>query len=76
MQNNHNSMKTALSIKNAPISFGIFLMQPDVEFRFSYGDFIIENTHDEQKFINYCLRNGVRKDDIDRMEFSVIEING
>ncbi len=69
-------MKTALSIKNAPKSFGIFLMDLDVEFRFSYGDFIIENTHAPQKFINYCLRNGASKEDIDKMEFSVIEING
>lgn len=51
-------------------------MDLDVEFRFSYGDFIIENTHAPQKFINYCLRNGASKEDIDKMEFSVIEING
>lgn len=63
-----------LKIINAPSSFAMFLVAMNIPFRFSYGEFIIENTHDEEKFRNYCLRNGVRESDLNEMIFSVVEI--
>lgn len=64
----------ALLIKNAPQSFAMFLIAFNIPFRYSYGEFTIEDTHDEQKFISFALRNGVREDHLEEMDFSVITL--
>lgn len=64
----------ALLIKNAPMSFVNFLMACNISFRWSYGEFIIEDTHNELKFVSFALRNGVRESDLDEMEISVIDL--
>lgn len=64
----------ALQITEAPQSFVNFLMAMCVPFRWSYGVFIIENTHSVEKFTKYCISNGVRESDIERMVMTEVEL--
>ncbi len=64
----------ALLIKNTPESFAMFLVALEIPFRYSYGEYIIENTHDECKFKAFCIRKGMRLADIDAMEISITNI--
>lgn len=64
----------ALLIKNAPQSFAMFLVAMNIPFRYNYGEYIIENTHNAVKFQAYCIRNGVRLAELKAMEMSVTNI--
>ena len=66
--------KKAIKIENANTNFGIFLMAMNTRFIFEYGDFIIPNTTNIDKFKSWCLRNGVQGPRIEQMQFSIIEI--
>lgn len=65
----------ALKIKNAPQSFGRFLMAMQTPFRYYFGDFIIEDTWHSDKFVAWCLSNGVSKDTLSTFKFEVVVIN-
>lgn len=65
----------ALRIKNAPQSFGMFLIAKQTPFRYDFGDFIIEDTWHSDKFVQWCLNNGVSEDTLSTFKIEVVVIN-
>ncbi len=62
----------AIRIKNANQSFAMFLMAMNERFVFDYGDFVITETGDIDKFKSWCRKNGVRENEIGKMSFEEI----
>lgn len=62
-----------LKIENAKQSFGIFLMALNVKFAYDYGTFYILNTHNPEKFRNFCKKNGVSESEVDSMAITEVE---
>lgn len=62
----------AIRIKNAHHAFGMFLMAMNSRFVFDYGEFVITDTANIDKFKDWCLKNGVRQSELDDMIFEVI----
>ncbi len=62
-----------LKIENAKQSFGMFLMALNVKFAYDYGTFYILNTHNPEKFRNFCKKHGVRESELNNMVITETE---
>lgn len=63
-----------LVIKHAPKHLANLFIALNKEFAYSYGDFIIRNTADAEKFKTWlAATGGVREDEIDSMEFTATD---
>lgn len=62
----------SIRIKDASRSFAMFLIAMNKRFLYEYGDFVIIDTGDVEKFKNWCLANGVRERDLNGMSFEQI----
>jgi len=60
-----------LKIEKAQKSLANFLMAMDIRFAYDYGTFYILDTHNPDKFINFCKRNNVSQSEIEKMVVSV-----
>lgn len=64
-----------LKIENARQSFGMFLMALNVKFAYDYGTFYILNTHNSEKFRDFCKKNGVNVSELDSITITEVENN-
>lgn len=62
-----------LKVDNAKQSLANLLMALNVKFAYDYGTFYILNTHNPEKFRNFCQRNGVSEVELDSMVIIEIE---
>ena len=60
-----------LKVENAEQSLANLLMAMNVKFAYDYGTFYILDTHNPDKFYNFCMRNDVRQSVIEKMVVSV-----
>jgi len=60
-----------LKVENAKQSLAFLLMAMDVKFAYSYGVFYILDTHNPEKFLNFCKSNDVLRSEIEKMVVSV-----
>ncbi len=59
-----------LKVENAEQSLAFLLMAMNVKFAYDYGVFYILDTHNPEKFLNFCKRNDVRQSEIEKMVVS------
>lgn len=62
-----------LKVENAKQSMANLLMALNVKFAYDYGTFYIFNTHNPEKFRNFCQRNGVSEAELDSMVITETE---
>lgn len=62
-----------LKIENAKQSMANLLMALNVKFAYDNGTFYIFNTHNSEKFRNFCKKNGVSESELDSMAITEVE---
>jgi len=56
-----------LKVEKAEQSLAFLLMAMNIKFAYDYGTFYILNTHNPEKFYDFCKKNGVRESELETM---------
>lgn len=68
-----NEKDKILKIENAKQSMANLLMALNVKFAYDFGTFYILNTHNPEKFRNFCMKNGVSESELNSMTITEVE---
>ncbi|TFU92370.1 hypothetical protein E4T81_12335 [Barnesiella sp. WM24] len=62
-----------LKVEKAKMSMANLLMAMNVKFAYDYGTFYILDTHNPEKFYNFCKNHGMRESELATMVVSEID---
>lgn len=62
-----------LKVEKAEQSLAFLLMAMNIKFAYDFGTFYILNTHNPEKFRNFCKKHGVRESELNNMVITETE---